>query len=126
MKHKKTLQKYLKFLETSNYENLMSLFLDDAIVYSPLYGKVSAGKFYKEVFKDTLESNFTVINMFESSDPSFAAIHFQYDWVLSDGNEAPFEVVDIFKFSEEGKIIELKIIYDSVQTRSAFEKLSSS
>ena len=125
MKYDETLKKYLQFLEAGDYENLISLFANDAVVYSPLYGKMPADKFYKTVFKDTAESKLTLLNIFSSEEHDTAAIHFQYDWILKDGTQAPFEVVDVCRFSSDGKIEELKIIYDSAKTRPAFEKLSS-
>lgn len=50
MKHSETLKKYLQLLEAADYENLISLFARDAMVYSPLYGKVTAVQFYKALF----------------------------------------------------------------------------
>ena len=125
MNHSETLKKYLQFLEAGDYENLISLFSQDAVVHSPLYGQVAAVKFYKDLFEDTSESKLTLINIFAGEKENTAAVHFQFDWTLSDGTAAPFEVVDVCKFSSDGKIEELKIIYDSAKTRPAFEKLSS-
>jgi len=124
MDHKESLKKYLQFLEAADYDNLISLFSKDAIVHSPLYGKVPAAKFYKDLLKDTAESKLTLINLFTGENPNTAAVHFQFDWTLSDGTAAPFEVVDVCTFSPDGKIQELKIIYDSAKTRPAFEKLN--
>jgi ketosteroid isomerase-like protein len=117
-----TIHQYLHSLETSDYETLMSLFAKDAVVHSPLYGKVSASQFYKDLFKDTAESKITLLNVYPSEDGRGAAAHFQYDWTLADGTRAPFEVVDVFTFSKEGKITELKIIYDTAKTRVAFDQ----
>ena len=125
MDNKESLKKYLQFLEAADYENLISLFSKEAVVHSPLYGKVAATKFYKDLFGDTAESRLTLINIFTGEEPNTAAVHFQFDWTLSDGTPAPFEVVDVCRFSNEGKIEELKIIYDSAKTRPAFENLSS-
>lgn len=123
MTHKETLKKYLRFLEAADYENLISLFSDKAVVHSPLYGKVPATQFYKDLFKDTAESKLTLINLFTGEKENTGAVHFQFDWTLSDGTKAPFEVVDVCTFAPDGKIEELKIIYDSAKTRSAFEQL---
>ncbi|MDY6959812.1 MAG: nuclear transport factor 2 family protein [Halobacteriota archaeon] len=122
---KETLKKYLQFLETSDYENLISLFSNEAIVHSPLYGKIAAVQFYKDLFRDTSESKLTLLNIFTSENEDTAAVHFRYDWTLSDGSAASFEVVDVCNFSSDGKIEGLKIIYDSAKTRAAFEKQSS-
>jgi ketosteroid isomerase-like protein len=123
--HNETLKKYLQFLEAGDYEKLISLFSKDAVVHSPLYGQVAAVQFYKDLFEDTSESKLTLLNIFTGEKENTAAVHFCFDWILSDGTAARFEVVDICKFSCDGKIEDLKIIYDSAKTRPAFEKLSS-
>ena len=125
MNHTESMKKYLQYLEAADYENLILLFSEDAIVHSPLYGKVAATKFYKDLFEDTSESKLTLLNILHGEEDSVAAVHFQFDWTLSDGTAAPFEVVDVIKFSKDGKIDELKIIYDSAKTKPAFDKLSS-
>jgi len=125
MNHSETLKKYLQFLGAADYENLMLLFAKDAIVYSPLYGEVAAVQFYMDLFEDTLESKLTLINIFSGENGNTAAVQFHFDWILSNGTKASFEVIDICKFSSDGKIVELKIIYDSAKTRPVFEKLSS-
>lgn len=125
MPHAQTLKNYLKYLEAADYDNLISLFAENAVVHSPLYGQMPAKQFYKDLFEDTAESHLTLLNIFQGENENTAAVHFQFDWILSDGTKAPFEVVDICKFSHDGKIEELKIIYDSAKTRSAFDGLSS-
>lgn len=123
MNHNETLKKYLQFLEAGDYEKLISLFSKDAVVHSPLYGQVDAAQFYNDLFEDTSESKLTLLNIFTGEKENTAAVHFQFDWTLSDGTAALFEVVDVCKFLSDGKIEELKIIYDSAKTRPAFEKL---
>ena len=123
MESKETIKKYLSGLEKSDYENLISLFASNAIVHSPLYGKIEAKKFYEDLFKDTNKSVITLKDIFMSEDNSKGAVNFLYDWTLSDGSPVSFDCVDIFKFNSEGKIQELTIIYDTSQTRPKFDKL---
>ncbi len=123
MEHKSTIKKYLDALQNSDYENLISLFTSDAIIYSPLYGEVRANKFYEDLFKDTNKSVITLKDIFMSEDNSKGAVNFLYDWTLSDGSPVSFDCVDIFKFTSDGKIQELTIIYDASQTRLNFDKL---
>ena len=125
MNHAESIKTYLRCLETADYETLISLFADDAVVHSPLYGDVPAPKFYKDLFEDTAESKITPLNVFTSENPNVAAAHFQFDWTLADGTPVPFEVVDVFRFSDDGKVKELKIIYDSAKTKPAFDQLNS-
>ena len=117
------MRQYLQHLEAADYMQLMTLFAENAVVHSPLYGQMPASQFYKDLFEDTAESKLTLLNLLHGEDPSTAAIHFQFDWTLADGTAAPFEVVDVLTFSEKGKIQELKIIYDSSKTRPAFDNL---
>lgn len=125
MNRSEIIKNYLNSLELSDYEKLISLFTEDAIVYSPLYGEILASKFYKDLFEDTSKSKITLLNILMGEDERVAAGHFRYDWTLANGTPTCFECVDIFNFSPEGKIKELRIIYDSAKTRSSFEKLNA-
>ena len=120
----KTIKKYLKCLEDSDYESMIKLFSEDAVVHSPLYGEIKADKFYKDLFKDTSNSDITLMNIFKSQNNSnSAAGHFRYDWVLEDGTPTSFECVDILKFNDNGEIKELIIIYDTSDVRNSFEEM---
>ena len=118
MEIEKTLKLYLKALEKGSYEDIIKLFTENAMVNSPLYGKIKASEFYKELFKDTAKSKISLLNIF--TDKNLGAAHFLYEWVLKDGTPTSFECVDIFKFSD-GKIKHLTIIYDTYKTRQSFE-----
>ncbi len=113
---------YFHGLETASYEQVIKLFDKNAIVHSPLYGDVKAETFYRDLFAVTTSSKITLKNiLLSANNPQVAAAHFQYDWVLKDGTPAPFECIDVFQFSTDNKIVDLKIIYDSHNTRRAFE-----
>ncbi|HEC95886.1 MAG TPA: nuclear transport factor 2 family protein, partial [Euryarchaeota archaeon] len=64
MEIEKTLKLYLKALEKGSYEDIIKLFTENAMVNSPLYGKIKASEFYKELFKDTAKSKITLLNIF--------------------------------------------------------------
>ena len=49
---------------------------------------------------------------------------FHFDWRLSDGSAAPFDVVDIATPDDSSRIAELTIIYDTHLLRAAFESAS--
>ncbi|MBW2991209.1 nuclear transport factor 2 family protein [Candidatus Woesearchaeota archaeon] len=117
------IKKYLKALEIGSYDNMIKLFAEDAIIFSPLYGKIKAVDFYKHLFKDTSESKITLINIFKSDNKFIGAGHFRYDWKLADGTPTSFECVDVFQFTEGGKIKQLTIIYDTAKIRPSFEKM---
>lgn len=123
MKIKEIIEKYLKGLEEGSYDNIINLFSSEAVINSPLYGKVKATNFYKELFKDTSNSKITLLNIFKGENPHIAAGHFRYDWILKDGTKTTFECVDIFRFNENEKITELTIIYDTSKIRNPFEEM---
>jgi ketosteroid isomerase-like protein len=123
MQIEKTIKEYLKALEVGSYKNMINLFVKDAVIFSPLYGKIKAIDFYRELFKDTSESKITLLNIFKSDNKLVGAGHFRYDWKLKDGTPTSFECVDTFQFAENGKIKQLTIIYDTAKIRPSFEKM---
>jgi len=124
MEIEKTLKLYLQALEKGSYGDIIKLLTEDAMVNSPLYGKIKASEFYKELFKDTAKSKITLLNLFTSkNNRNVGAAHFLYEWVLKDGTPTSFECVDVFKFSDDGKIKHLTIIYDTYKTHQRFEEM---
>ena len=56
------IEKYFYNLEIRSYDELISLFKADAVIYSPLYGQILASKFYIDLFKDTKNKKITIIS----------------------------------------------------------------
>ncbi|NIO23159.1 MAG: nuclear transport factor 2 family protein [Candidatus Aenigmarchaeota archaeon] len=123
MEIEKIIKDYLNALEKGNYEMMIKLFTEDAIVFSPLYGKIKAIDFYRELFKDTSKSKITLLNILKSDNKSVGAGHFLYDWLLKDGTPTSFECVDVFQFADDGRIKKLTIIYDTSKIRPSFERM---
>lgn len=123
MESEKILNKYLHGLQKGSYTDIITLFAEDAVVNSPLYGKVKASHFYEELLNDTTKSKILVLNTFTNKSRNAGAVHFLYEWVLKDGTVTSFECVDIVEFSEKGKITQLTIIYDTYELRKAFERM---
>ncbi|MBU7046496.1 MAG: nuclear transport factor 2 family protein [Theionarchaea archaeon] len=119
--HEEVLTQYIQALEKGDYSDIMALFTQDAVILSPLYGKVRASHFYKELLKDTGKSTITVFHVFTNK--NVGAIHFLYEWMLNNGTQTSFECVDIVEFSEDGRIKQLTIIYDTSGIRREFEKM---
>ncbi len=121
---KEIILQYLDGLESGNVENIVSLFSDDAIVHSPLYGDMPAKDFFKSLVADTNKSDISLIDIFNSIDKlDTCAAHFRYHWTLKDGTATSFECVDVFQLNELGKIKMLTIIYDTHKTRSFFDNI---
>ena len=122
MNNKEKISKYFENLSNGNYSDLMKLFEEGAIVFSPLYGKRLAKEFYKELIGDSNSSS-TVDLIHAFIEGNKGAGNFKYSWTLKNGSKSSFEGVDLFEFSNEGKIKQIKIIYDTFGTRNNFVKM---
>jgi hypothetical protein len=120
--YKKTMLEYLDFLENGEAEKLLSLFSDEAIVHSPLYGDLPAGTFYRDLFEATENSDIKLRDCYNGDRENCAAINFEYSWTLINGERLTFNCVDLFEFDSSGKILELFIIYDTYPIRERFQK----
>ncbi len=118
---KTTIMAYLKRLEQSDLEGLLSLFAPDAVVHSPLWGDQPVQQFYRDLLGSTSESIITPMHIWSDRQSRTAAVNFLYEWTLDTGQRVQFDCVDIFNFGDDDKIHDLKIIYDSTRTRNAFE-----
>jgi len=116
---------YFEGLEKASYQDIVKLFAPNAIIYSPLYGKIEATCFYKELFSDTQNSKIALKNIFVSTDkPDTAAAHFVYSWTMKDGTQVQFECIDVFDFvPQSDEILSLTIIYDTHHTRKDFARV---
>jgi len=121
MEIKRTIKDYFKALEIGDYDKIKKLFTPDAVVNSPLYGRMKAKDFYMELFRDTSKSKITLIDLLRSENHLIMAGYIRYEWILKDGTPTTFECVDIFQFTDEGKIKTLSIIYDTAKIRTVFE-----
>ena len=115
---------YLRALGAGDVELAVSLFSDDGVVHSPLYGPRPPRDFYPALFADTGEARLTLKSVMSGQDhvgrPT-VSFWFHFDWRLPSGAAAPFDVVDLAVLAPDGRIKELHIIYDTVDVRPAFE-----
>lgn len=123
MDHQQSLKTYLEALSKADYQELIALFTNDAVVLSPLYGERPAANFYQELFQDTQSSELTFLDIFINAAGDKACINFLYRWTMSDGSVTIFDCVDVVEFDQNGKIKQLKIIYDTAQTLEKFNNL---
>ena len=115
---------YLHALRTADAGLAVSLFTEDGIVHSPLYGPRPAGEFYPALFADTSQANLILKCVMSGADQAgqtIVSFWFHFDWRLPTGAAAPFDVVDVATLAADGKIKDLHIIYDTVDVRPAFE-----
>lgn len=116
---------YLDALGRADPAAMLSLFSDGALVHSPLYGPTAARDFYPALFSDTAESRLTLRGVTEGASADggpLVSIWFRFDWRLSGGREAPFDVVDMLALTADGRIGALHIVYDTAGVRPVFEQ----
>ncbi len=123
MSVKEIVQKYLFYLEKGEVNKVIDLFTKDGIVESPLYGTQPARIFYKALAEDTNSSKLKFGGLFFEDNTNRVSLLFDYDWELKDGGRVVFKVVDIIEFNTNHKIKKLTIIYDTVHSRDALERL---
>ncbi len=116
-------KKYLEILQEANLTAMLDLFTDDAIIISPLYGEVLVKEFYEKLFSDTQKSILTLDGIFSEVNTQRVSVLFDYHWVLVNGKQVHFKVVDIIEFTDELKIKKLTIIYDTVYSRNAISEI---
>jgi hypothetical protein len=115
---------YLRALTTADTRLAASLFADDGVVHSPLYGPRSPAEFYRALLADTSQANLTlksVMSGVDTTGQTTVSFWFHFDWRLPSGAAAPFDVVDVATLDARGLIKELHIVYDTVDVRPAFE-----
>lgn len=121
----KVLHDYLEHLQNGNIEKVIDLFNEDGIVESPIYGVKKAKQFYTELSNDTSNSRLQLKGVFEQKDSNNYALYFTYIWTIKNGKVVEFDVVDIIEFDDKNKIINLKIIYDTVISRTLINELTT-
>lgn len=125
MNNKTIARKYIEFLEKGDLNGINGLFHKDGMVESPLYGKMRASEFYKELMSDTTKSELELKGIYEAPESNSIALFFNYKWTMKNNEIADFDVVDIIDFNNTSEIRNLKIIYDTVQSRRIMNKLKS-
>ena len=74
---------YLNALNEGSLDNVIKLFTEEAIVISPLYGKMPVKDFYNKLFADTNNSSTELLNIFLSTTGNKSiALHFNYKWKI--------------------------------------------
>lgn len=121
MTPKELCQQYLAALNGANLERVLSLFDEDAVVVSPLYGTMPVSAFYRDLFHDTSRSETQFVDMF-ASESGAVALQFHYRWTLSSGRIVEFDCVDVFVLNDtRSRFAKLTIVYDTAHLRADFD-----
>lgn len=118
-------ERYLSALRGADSAAILSLFTEDALVHSPLYGPLPAAEFYRILFSDTGAARPTLRGTTQGATPDgtrLASIWFRFEWELPTGRQVTFDVVDMLELAEEDRIAALHIVYDTAAVRPAFEE----
>ena len=116
---------YIQYLELGDLDKLLSLFAEESVVVSPIYGTQKPGEFYPQLLADTNKSQLAVKGIFEEPASGRLALYFNYQWTLRNEEVVNFDVVDILEFDGEHKIANLTIIYDTVNSRRLINEQNS-
>lgn len=121
MTPKELCEQYLSALNEGSVARVLSLFEQDAVVVSPLYGTMPAARFYADLFADTNRSETRFVDLFESA-AGAVALQFHYRWTLSSGRVVEFDCVDVFRLNaDRSRFVSLTIIYDTAPLRADFD-----
>ena len=116
---------YLNAVMQGDLDNIVSLFSDDAFVYTPLQGQnLPPEEFFSMLFEASAEVTIKLIDVFVSAEGSgCVAGYFNYAWGLANGEQVSFDAMDIFELSpEDKKIRSIVAIYDTQVLRGIGEE----
>ncbi|RIA09509.1 hypothetical protein OE09_1347 [Flavobacteriaceae bacterium MAR_2010_72] len=114
---------YLSYLELNETQKIIDLFTEDGIVNSPIYGIMPASEFFNTLSTDTSNSKLKLLGIFVDPNATRIVLYFNYEWTLANQDKVKFDVVDVMTFDAENKIVSLHIIYDTVKSKGAVDKL---
>ena len=112
--HKKAMTDYLDAFNKGDLATLLALFAADAKIYSPTQDDAKTpGEFYPGLLARSKGTVFTLKSCFAGEKPDEAAVLFDYAKQMPDGSIKHFDCVDIFTFDQNGKIAQMRIIFDT-------------
>lgn len=118
----RTISAYLARLAAGDVSGVLDLFASDGVVTSPLTGEIPAREFYPHLAAEVQRSSITPVELFVSvDDPRRAAVRFRYEWVFSAGKRTSFDCIDVVTITDDGKIAELRFVYDTHPLRAAWQ-----
>lgn len=110
-------RRYFERLTASDISGIVSLFENDAHVFSPFLGKMRASEFFEKLGNASNANKLTVFDVLLGENGDSAAAHFEYDWTLKSGEQFTFQGVDYFQFSENDRFASMSIFYDTHPVR---------
>ena len=111
--------RYLAALNEADTDGALSLFTTEAIVASPLYGRVPVTSYFQRLLADSRRARAVCQRSFEATDGA-VALHLTCHWVFATGKEVQFDRVDIFDLFVDARAGRLTMLYDTAPFRSEF------
>lgn len=110
--NERTIRRYLHAMEANDLPGVLDCFTPDALIASPVYGKVPVRRFYEKLFADTVGARVTIRSLYSSPErPDLWIAHFDYVWVRRDQADMDTELIDLFELDGSGeRIRKLRII----------------
>ncbi|MEW4467446.1 nuclear transport factor 2 family protein [Parasphingorhabdus sp. JC815] len=108
----KAVETYIASFADSNPQGIISIFADDATVEDPvgtpiLTGRDSLRTFFSKAVK--MGTRLKLLGPIRCAD-DYAAFPFAVELNL-DGSDKRIEVIDLFKFNEQGKVIQMQAFW---------------
>ena len=105
---------YAQALRDNDYETIISLFAEDAMVFSFLAGAQPPSVFFKRLFENSSRSKVEVRKLFfEEENGNTVVADVCLDAILDKEHSVTIEAVDIFEFNPENKIKTLRLVLDT-------------
>lgn len=99
----------IKFIQEGDLDGVLGLFAPEAQLTTTIYGTLSAAKFFRAFFSDTLKTKFDIVRIellsIEGSDALILGV--EYIWTLKDGQVVTVETTNTLHFDSYNKIIKL-------------------
>jgi hypothetical protein len=108
-------QRYLRHLENGDGAQLAALFIPEAIVDSPLRGRVAAQRFFPEMFPGHIRAQIRESEVYSLvSNPNRFSVQFVVTWIAGENTLPPIRCVDTFTYDPASdRCRELTILFDT-------------
>jgi hypothetical protein len=104
---------YGQALKDNDYQTIISLFSEDAKVFSLFAGEKSPSVFFQNLFECSHRTKVEIKNIFFDPHDEKIAAAYIYMEAMRNQHVIQAEAVDVFKFDHENKIKRLKIFLDT-------------
>lgn len=118
---------YRKAVKERNLSAVLSMFVPDAVIVSPLNGTCDARTFHEWLFSNIKTSTIELNNVFQALNGDISiAVQARYKWVLNNDKLLEFGGVSILEFTpDRKKIKKISYYYDTALVRTSLAEANS-